>query len=61
MNKIDLRKELKSYYQPSTKQVTVVDVPAFQFAMIDGEMRLNTARSSLAFSKRKPCMALRIP
>ena len=38
MNKIDLRKELKNFYQPSAKQVAVVDVPAFQFAMIDGEI-----------------------
>ena len=38
MNKIDLRKELKRFYQPSAKQVAVVDVPAFQFAMIDGEI-----------------------
>ena len=38
MNKIDLRKELKRFYQPSAKQVAVVDVPAFQFVMIDGEI-----------------------
>lgn len=38
MDKIDLRKQLKEFYQPSAKQVVVVDVPAFQFAMIDGEI-----------------------
>jgi hypothetical protein len=38
MNKIDLRKELKNLYQPSAKQVTLVEVPEFQFAMIDGEI-----------------------
>ncbi len=36
MEKIDLHKELKYLYAPSTKQVTLVDVPELQFAMIDG-------------------------
>ena len=36
MEKLDLRKQWKHLYQPSAKQVVVVDVPAFQFAMIDG-------------------------
>lgn len=38
MNKIDLRKELRSLYAPSAKQVEVVEVPEFQFAMIDGRI-----------------------
>jgi hypothetical protein len=38
MNKIDLRKELKHLYQPSARQVAVVEVPEFQFAMVDGEI-----------------------
>jgi hypothetical protein len=33
---LDLRKELKQYYAPSAKKVELVDVPEFQFAMIDG-------------------------
>lgn len=35
--KIDLRKELKQLYNPSVKEVSVVDVPAMNFLMIDGE------------------------
>jgi hypothetical protein len=33
---LDLRKELKQFYAPSAKKVELVDVPEFQFAMIDG-------------------------
>ncbi len=36
MDKLDLRKELKHLYNPSAKQVVVVDVPEFQFLMLDG-------------------------
>ena len=36
MIKLDLRKDLKVYYSPSAKKVEVVDVPRFQFFMIDG-------------------------
>ncbi len=39
MKKIDLKKELKHLYVPSAKQVEVVDVPEFQFAMLDGVIR----------------------
>jgi hypothetical protein len=38
MNTLDLRKELKSFYAPSVKKVEVVDVPAFQFFMVDGRI-----------------------
>ncbi len=38
MGKIDLRKELKYLYAPSAKKVEVVDVPAFNFAMLDGQL-----------------------
>ena len=38
MVKLDLRKELKPFYTPSTKKVEVVDVPRFQFVMIDGKI-----------------------
>jgi hypothetical protein len=37
MDKIDLKKELKNLYNPSSKIVVVVDVPAMNFLMIDGE------------------------
>lgn len=36
MDKLDLRRQYKNLYSPSAKQVEIVDVPAFQFAMIDG-------------------------
>jgi len=36
MDKIDLKKELKNLYNPSSK-IVVVDVPAMNFLMIDGE------------------------
>jgi hypothetical protein len=36
MEKLDLRKQYKHLYLPSAKQVAIVDVPAFKFAMIDG-------------------------
>jgi len=38
MKKLDLRKKYKDLYLPSAKKVTVVDVPDFQFVMIDGQM-----------------------
>lgn len=36
--KLDLKKELKHLYAPSSKKVEAVDVPEFRFLMIDGEM-----------------------
>lgn len=38
MEQIDLRKKYKHLYHPSAKFVEVVEVPLFQFAMIDGEI-----------------------
>jgi hypothetical protein len=38
MRRIDLKKELKHLYAPSAKKIEVVDVPEFQFAMIDGQI-----------------------
>lgn len=38
MKKLDLRKELKYLYSPSAGKVEIVDVPNFNFAMIDGEI-----------------------
>jgi hypothetical protein len=37
LDKVDFKKELKSLYNPSTKEVSVVDVPAMNFLMVDGE------------------------
>ncbi|MBK9169472.1 MAG: GyrI-like domain-containing protein [Bryobacterales bacterium] len=45
MQKIDLKKELKHLYQPSAREVVQVEVPAFQFLMIDGEGDPNTSRT----------------
>lgn len=36
MQKLDLKRELKAYYQPSAKKVELIDVPRFNFLMIDG-------------------------
>ena len=38
MQKLDLRKELKYLYAPSAKKVEVVEVPNFQFIMLDGRI-----------------------
>jgi len=38
MSKLDLRKQLKHLYAPSAQKVEVVDVPRFQFAMVDGQI-----------------------
>ncbi|WP_291191578.1 GyrI-like domain-containing protein [Dokdonella sp.] len=45
MEKIDLKKTLGPLYRPSTKEVAQVDVPAFNFLMIDGEGDPNTSRA----------------
>lgn len=36
MSKVDLKKDLKHLYNPSAKEVSVVDVPPMNFMMIDG-------------------------
>ena len=41
--KIDLRKELKHLYNPSSKQIAIVDVPEMNFLMIDGQGDPNTS------------------
>src|SRR5690606_19273974 len=43
MQKIDHKKELKHLYNPSTKEVAIVDVPEMRFLMIDGEGDPNRA------------------
>lgn len=36
MKTLDLKKELKAYYQPSAKKVEFIQVPRFNFLMVDG-------------------------
>ena len=36
MEKIDHRKLLKQFYAPSAKEVELVDIPAFNYLMVDG-------------------------
>jgi hypothetical protein len=43
MAKIDLKKEYKHLYGPSVRQVVEVDVPSFNFLMIDGMGDPNTS------------------
>jgi hypothetical protein len=42
--KIDLKKELKSLYFPSAREVALVDIPAFNFLMIDSRGDPNTSK-----------------
>jgi hypothetical protein len=45
MQKIDLKKELKSLYQPSAKEVVEVDVPTMNYLIVDGEGDPNTSQA----------------
>ncbi|MDR1967596.1 MAG: GyrI-like domain-containing protein [Burkholderiaceae bacterium] len=45
MQKVDLKKELKQFYQPSANEVIRVEVPTFQFLMIDGEGDPNSSEA----------------
>jgi len=44
MSKIDFKKELKHLYNPSGKEISLVDVPPMNFVMIDGAGDPNTAK-----------------
>jgi hypothetical protein len=44
VDKIDLKGEFKSLYKPSAKEVVEIDVPLFNFLMVDGEGNPNTSR-----------------
>ena len=44
MEAVDLKKELKPLYQPSAKEVVVVDVPAMNFLMVDGQSDPNASQ-----------------
>lgn len=43
MQKLDLKKQFRHLYTASAKAVSVVEVPAFQFAMVDGVIPVGTA------------------
>ena len=46
MLKIDVKKELKELYNPSTKEISLIDVPPLKnFIMIDGSGDPNTTKS----------------
>lgn len=45
MKKIDFKKELKHLYRPSARDVAIVDVPAMNYLMIDGEGDPNNAQT----------------
>lgn len=52
MNKIDLKKQYKIFYNPPTDQVTIITIPTFQFLMIDGRIEKGaTPGTSPAFQQ----------
>ncbi len=53
MAKVDYKKELKHLYAASAKAPVMVEVPAMQFAMIDGEGDPNTSE---AFQEAMGCL-----
>lgn len=44
MPKLDMKKEWKHLYSPSTKEPAIIEVPTFNFLMIDGTGDPNTAQ-----------------
>jgi hypothetical protein len=44
MPKIDLKKENKEFYYPSSKEVSAVELPEMKFLMIDGQGDPNTSK-----------------
>lgn len=44
MKKLDFKKELKDFYNPSPQKVTLVDVPKMRFIMVDGKGDPNTSK-----------------
>lgn len=44
MANLDLKKEMKHLYNPSTKEISLVDVPPLSFLMIDGAGDPNTSK-----------------
>jgi hypothetical protein len=52
MEKLDLKKELKAYYQPSAKKPEIIQIPRFQFTMLDGAIEPGMEPgNSLAFQE----------
>ena len=50
MAKLDLKKQYRHLYLPSAKKVSLVEVPAFQFVMVDGRIEPDeTPETSAAF------------
>ena len=45
MKKVDYKKELKQLYEPSSRNVEIIDVPEMNFLMVDGEGDPNTSKS----------------
>jgi hypothetical protein len=45
MEKIDFKKKLKHLYQPSVKEVVLVDVPPMNYLMVDGVGDPNTSKA----------------
>ena len=45
MDKIDFKKSLKAFYQPTNRHFEPVEVPEMQFAMVDGSGDPNTAQA----------------
>ncbi len=43
MTKLDLHKNLKAFYLPSAKKAEIIDIPRFQFVMIDGQIEPDKA------------------
>jgi hypothetical protein len=43
MTKLDLKKEYRHLYNPSSKECSIVDVPELQFLMVDGSGDPNTS------------------
>jgi hypothetical protein len=45
MSKVDFKRELKHLYHPTAEEFTIVDVPVFNYLMIDGQGDPNTEQS----------------
>ena len=58
MEKLDLKKELKAFYNPTAKEVTLINVPKMNFIMIDGKARRKANNSPNQF---KPFIPLLTP
>jgi hypothetical protein len=43
--KIDFKKEYKSLFNPPSKEVVIVEVPAFNYLMVDGSGNPNTSQA----------------